>query len=772
MNKTNANPKENTTTLKPKENLHFNDLFDLAGDAIFLVDIETGNIVDCNRLACENLGYRKEELLALTVGDLDATYISLEDEQKTWNNLKPNKPITIEGKHKRKDGSMFPVEIRISILENNGKKEVLGIARDITEVRKLAIINKDRKLKLKKAQSIANMGFLDWDLTTNKIDLSASVIKMYGLKLKSNIVNPKQVINLVHPNDLEFVQKNLNTAIEEKKPYHIDHRIIKPDGKIIWVQAQGEIIYDENGNKKSFLGTVVDITDRKKAEKIIEEKDDELRSAQKIAQLGFYNYNFKKDILTSSEIFDEIVEFTSKDIKNKELYGSITYPEDLEKLYQYTLSCITNNTKFDIEYRIITKSKKQLKWVHALGKVIYNDNNEPTFFSGTIQDITTQKLVKIELEKAKEKAEESSRLKSEFLHNMSHEIRTPMNGILGFSDLLGNPNLSVEKQHHFVKIIQNSGKLLLRIIDDILEISRLGTKQVKVINEKVCLNNLFVELFSIFDTKAKENKTPLYLKTPLSDENSSIETDISKLHKIISNLLENAIKYTNKGCIELGYYLEKNKLKIYVKDTGIGILPTKLEIIFDRFTQANDHPLNSNASGLGLGLSIAKENAELLGGTLEVTSKTMKGSEFILTLPYKNSSKKSKSAISNNYTEKACNVLIVEDEEVNVLYLETIIHDFADCTVIHAKNGKEAVDIIKQDKTINLILMDLKMPIMNGFEATKEIKKTRPNAIIIAQTAYSTNNEKQKALEAGCTEFISKPLNKEKIKNLLKKFLK
>ncbi len=636
------NSKADLDTFKTKNKLHVSELFDLAGDAIYLAEVATGKIVDCNSTACKKLGYSKKEILNLTVGDLNTTYISLKEEQKVWSSLKPNKPITIEGEHKRKDGTSFPVEIRISILNNNDTTKVLGIARDITDRKKTKEILWDRKQKLIKAEKLAKMGFLNWDLKTNTIELSESVIKMFDLKLKTNIVNPEVIIKMIHPDDFDFVQKNLNAAITGKKPYNIDHRIVLADGNILWVQAHGELTYDEKGNKKSFLATALDITE---------------------------------------------------EIKIKE-----------------------------------------------------------------------------ELIKAKEKAEESSRLKSEFLHNMSHEIRTPMNGILGFSELLGIPNLSKEKQQHYTTIIQNSGKLLLRIIDDILEISRLGTKQVKVINEPICLNNLLEELFSIFDAKAKENRTPLYLNNALSDDESIIKTDISKIHKIISNLLENALKYTNVGSIELGYYLEKNKLKIYVKDTGIGILPTKLDTIFDRFTQANEHPLNNNASGLGLGLSIAKENAELLDGTLEATSEVMKGSTFTLTLPYLNLNQKNNSETHNKETK--CTILIAEDEEVNVLYLETIIHAFDDFTIIHAKNGKEAVDIIKQDETINLILMDLKMPIMNGFDAALAIKKIRPNIKIIAQTAYSTTNEKQKAIKCGCDEFISKPLHKEKVKELLKKYIK
>ncbi len=633
--------KKDTPKFKSKENLHFKELFDLAGDAIFLADIKTGKIVDCNKTACKNLGYTKRELLNLKVSDLDSTYISLEDEQKKWNSLKPNKPITIEGKHKRKDGSEFPVEIRISILENNGKKEILGIARDISEFKKAndKLIESEEKYKAlyEKAplayHSLNKDGFI--------LDINPAWLKILGYK-KSEVIN----------------------------------------------KYAGNFLTAESHEKFKFLFPI-----------------------------------FKEKGFISNEQFTMIKKDKTK----------------IQVLYEGCIG-LTPDGKFKQTYC-------------------------------TFKDVTEEVKAKKELVKAKEKAEESNRLKSEFLHNMSHEIRTPMNGILGFSELLSNPNLSIEKQQHFIKIIQNSGKLLLRIIDDILEISRLGTKQVKVINEKVCLNDLMVELFSIFDAKAKENKTPLYLKTPLSDDESCIETDISKLHKIISNLLENALKYTNKGFIEFGYYLEKNSLKIYVKDTGIGILPSKLNVIFDRFTQANEHPLNSNASGLGLGLSIAKENVELLGGTLKVTSEVMKGSEFVLTIPFKNSLKETKKEINKN--KNKCKVLIVEDEEVNVLYLKTIIHDFEDCNIVHAKNGKEAVEIVQQDKneTITLILMDLKMPVMNGFEATKKIKKIHPNAIVIAQTAYSTSNEKKKALESGCTDFISKPLHKEMIKEILKKYL-
>jgi signal transduction histidine kinase/CheY-like chemotaxis protein len=375
-----------------------------------------------------------------------------------------------------------------------------------------------------------------------------------------------------------------------------------------------------------------------------------------------------------------------------------------------------------------------------------------------------------ELKIAKGKAEESNRLKTEFLNNMSHEIRTPMNGILGFSNLLNNSDLTNEKRSNYINIIQSSSQKLLQIIDDILEMSSLETKQVKVIESQVCLNELLFELFSIFEVKAKENKTPLYLKKGTSDERSTILTDKSKLTKILSNLLENSLKYTSEGNIELGYQLKNKEIIIYVKDTGIGIELDKHESIFNRFSQA-EKELSKKTGGLGLGLSIVKENVELLGGKIKLESEKGEGATFYITIPYKTvySDKETKVNIKNKQT-----ILVVEDKQVNFLFIETLLNEILniDCKILHAKNGKEAIEFCKKNVTIDLILMDLKMSIMSGFEATKLIKEFRPNLPIIAQTAYSTNEDKRKAVSAGCDDFLSKPITPEVIKIVIDKYLK
>ncbi len=379
-----------------------------------------------------------------------------------------------------------------------------------------------------------------------------------------------------------------------------------------------------------------------------------------------------------------------------------------------------------------------------------------------------------ELILAKEKAEESDKLKTEFLQNLSHEIRTPMNAILGFSGFLDDAN--EEERKRYISIIRNSGKQLMHIIDEILEISRLETKQVPTNETQICLNELLLDHYLYFDMEAKKKGLQLYFKKGLSDEESTVITDQSKLNKIVSNLLENAIKYTNEGYIEFGYKLNNGNIELYVKDTGKGIKKENQETIFKRFSQ-EEKSLSRSFGGLGLGLSIVKGNAELLGGKITVESEKGKGSVFTLTMPYKPvytaNTKKEKAEKTTGIKEpKTFKILIAEDESNNFLLIETMLksnpHNFI---ILHALNGREAVELCKTNKDISLIFMDLKMLVMDGFEATKEIKKHTPDCPVIAVTAYTTPAKKAKALSAGCDDFISKPVDSYTINKILDKYL-
>ena len=379
-----------------------------------------------------------------------------------------------------------------------------------------------------------------------------------------------------------------------------------------------------------------------------------------------------------------------------------------------------------------------------------------------------------ELTLAKEKAEESDRLKTEFLQNLSHEIRTPMNAILGFSEFLDEA--SGEERKRYVSIIRNSGKQLLRIIDDILEISRLETRQVQINETEVCLNELLPDHYVYFDLEAKKKDLQLYLKKGLSDEESTVITDKSKLNKIISNLLENALKYTNEGYVEFGYRLNNGKIELYVKDSGKGIKKENQELIFKRFSQ-EEKSLSKKVGGLGLGLSIVKGNVDLLGGEITVKSEKGKGSVFTVTMPYKPVFTATGSRVGtgkDNEIKEApvYKILIAEDEGFNFLLLETILKNNPNnFTVYHAEDGEKTIELCKEHKDISLVFMDLKLPEMDGFKATKVIKNLLPHVPVIALTAYSTPDKKELALSAGCDDFISKPINSKIINKVLDKWL-
>ncbi|BDX39225.1 hypothetical protein CYCD_25800 [Tenuifilaceae bacterium CYCD] len=390
-----------------------------------------------------------------------------------------------------------------------------------------------------------------------------------------------------------------------------------------------------------------------------------------------------------------------------------------------------------------------------------------------IRDITDRKQFENELIKAKEKAEENDRLKTAFLQNMSHEIRTPMNAICGFSNLLNEPDLADEKKKKFIAIIQNSSKQLLSIVTDILTISSLETKQEKVNIQQTNINSIILELYSIFNQQATNQNILLRHTEQLSDKQAETVTDGTKLTQVLTNLLTNALKFTHTGSIEFGYSTELIDnlpfLKFYVKDTGIGISPTLHEKIFERFRQA-DTSISRTYGGTGLGLSISKAFVELLGGSIWLESEPENGSTFYFTIPYNpvnvtdSTSSDTQIKLDTNYST----IIIAEDEEYNYLYIKELLsrHDFK---LIRAKNGYEAIEFWKQNPDTSLILMDIKMPIMDGYTAAKLIKEIKPDLPIIAQSAYALENEIE-LFKSVFDGYLTKPINANDLNSIIQRF--
>ena len=387
------------------------------------------------------------------------------------------------------------------------------------------------------------------------------------------------------------------------------------------------------------------------------------------------------------------------------------------------------------------------------------------------QDITDRKQDEEDLIKAKDRAEESDRLKTAFLHNISHEIRTPMNAIVGFSTLLAEPEVDAESRKSYTDVIMQSSNHLLSIITDIVDISNIEANLVKINKTEVNLNSILRILHAQFVPKADEKNLAFTYETELDDEDAMFLVDNSKLGQVLSNLVSNAIKFTNEGEIKLEYKVRGNSLEFCVSDTGIGIAPEFHNRVFDRFYQVQN-AIKRVYEGTGLGLAISKAYVELLGGSIWLSSKPGIGSSFFFTIPNEKNVMKTETISENAVQEgfafpEKMTILVAEDIDSNFKLIKYFLSR-SNVNVLRASNGQEAVDKAASEK-IDLILMDVKMPVMDGYTATKMIRISNPDIPIIAQTAYA--DDREVAIGSGCSGFISKPFDKTGLLNVIREFI-
>ena len=407
----------------------------------------------------------------------------------------------------------------------------------------------------------------------------------------------------------------------------------------------------------------------------------------------------------------------------------------------------------------------------------YNENDVQLleFVADQISTTIQRKKVENELNKALVQAQESDKLKSAFLANMSHEIRTPMNGIIGFSELCLDPNITKDKQKEYAEIVIKSSKRLLSIVNDILDISKIEAGAVTLNLESVNLNKLLDEVESFFAPIARENNLILNCERGLENFKSSVETDKTKLNQVLTNLLSNAFKFTDTGSVTFGYQLIGDHLQFYVKDTGIGVEENLQNKIFDRFSQGN-LDLSKQHKGTGLGLAITKKIVELFNGEIWLNSNE-NGTTIYFTIPFIKSKvplissviEEQKPAIQVKNRE--INILVAEDEEYNMMYI-TELFSTTNFKIIEANNGKKALELAQNHPEIQLVLMDIKMPVMDGNEAMKEIKKLRPSLPIIALSAFAMESDKSKALALGFDAYLTKPLDRTILFQLIESFSK
>lgn len=490
-------------------------------------------------------------------------------------------------------------------------------------------------------------------------------------------------------------------------------------------------------------------------------------------------------------------------VQGEVMYEDLIHPYDRQYVWQSVQEALEKNQPFRISYRIETRQGEQ-KWIWEQGRMVPSPDPGETHLEGLMTDITERKRAeevlnqrnhelkateeehrasnedlrdanqrleaqKIELRKAKKKAEESDRLKSTFLANMSHEIRTPINGIMGFAQMLQKTQYPPEEQKKFLKIIHDSSSHLLQIINDIVDVAKIEANQLSLNPSPLCLNDILHQLYDTYQAQLHQNNKThitLYLEQGLSRDHSWIHADANRLKQILYNLLGNAVKFTEKGSIRFGYKQpDKASLLFYVSDTGIGIPADKLDQIFGRFEQVKD-PIHTEYGGTGLGLTITRSLVEMMGGKIWVESQFEYGTSFYFTLPVEpgrenvNGAGEERIQSEPDWSDKT--LLVVEDDRVNHIFLQELLRPTG-ATVLMCQRGGEVMNRLNNNPQVELILLDLKLPDIDGLEIVREIRKKDIRLPIIAQTAYAMQEDRQKCLHSGCNGYIDKPINPKEL---------
>ncbi len=742
---------------------NYAELYDYAPSG-FMTLSKTGNITKINFAAANILHKDRSQLMksafALFVSENTRSVFRVFLESVLMTKVKQTCEVVLAIKDKP------PIYVIISgVISQIGDFCLLTLA-DITARKeseiKIQIAEENLRNTFRLSPSIiskanTNTGFF--------IEVNEAVTKTLGYSVEE--FTSTLIPEMIHPDDVKETTDKVAEQINGKEVICFENRYLCKDGTYKWMAWQGSPA-DNNGIVTA-IGT--DITVRKETEAHLLKNQYYLEKAQELGNIGTWELDLLANKLFWTDETYKIFGIPLGTEMTYEIFIKSIHPEDRDYFTEKWLDALTSGV-YDIEHRIIVKRKH--KWVREKATIEFNTNGNAIKAIGFVQDITTRKKHENELRIAKERAEESDSLKSAFLANMSHEIRTPMNGILGFASMLKDLNLKREDQQEYIQIIEKCGERLLNTINGIIDISKIESGQMLVNITDLKLNKVLQDCCNFFMPEAEKKNLELRLSKFLRDEESIIRTDDSKLNSIFANLVRNAIKYTNHGSIEFGYVLNsaKTELEFYVRDTGAGIPKHRQTAVFERFIQA-DIKDSMALQGSGLGLTIAKAYVEMLGGKLWMKSEEGVGSTFYFTLPYLNvtvpeiDSSETISAKQNQV--RNLKILIVEDDEFSAQLLSFMVSDFAK-EIISVSAGKDAVEICKSNPDIDLVLMDILLPDMDGYETTRQIRKFNKKIIIVSQTAFALSNDREKSIIAGCSNYISKPIQRNKLELLIQKY--
>ena len=690
-------------------------------------------------------------------------------------------------------------ELVVPVIRGNKIVSILGVGNKNIDYTKL-----DVEIVSKLADTV-------WDIIERKLADEALKNSEAQFRLLFNNMTQGFALHEIIQSDngevIDYKYLDVNPAFESltglKRDYVLGRTVLEilPDTEKFWIDIfgkvalKGEDVKFENYSREigkyievnvfspkrgQFAVIFTDVTKRRQADEKIKLLSKGLEQSPAIVVIT----DSKGNIEYVNPTFSRITGYSLQEVIGKNPRILKSGNQDAE-FYKNLWVTILGGEDWSGE--MLNKKKNGVYyWESALISPIKDEDGQILHFIAIKEDITDRKKAEKALmqsetmlkEKNEEltiawhKAEESDRLKTAFLANMSHEIRTPMNAIIGFSEVLLRPNLSQEKYAYFGGIINDACMQLLSVVNDVIDIAKIETNQISLFEDNININETIKRVASIFSRSAEKKKNTFLFELALPDEFAFIRTDETKFSQIINNLISNAIKFTENGEITLGYKIENNKIDCFVRDNGIGISKENHEIIFERFRQVETSD-SRKYGGTGLGLSISKAFVELMGGKIWVVSELGKGSEFHFYLPLKtiqSLSIKNNQPKTESYDFSGRTILIAEDEPANFTLIESWFEE-EDVNILHVKDGAEAIEFIKSNKDIDLILMDIKMPVMDGIEATQQIRKFNTDIPIVALTAYALAGDKDRCIAAGCNSYLSKPLKRNDLMEIIVKLI-
>ncbi len=654
----------------------------------------------------------------------------------------------------------------------NQMQSVLMILKNINRYKIIENKLLESEQRYQMAIEAADLGIWDYDVPSGKTFYSRrwkSILGYYPDEIPDEYSIWEE---LLHPEDKDRMIRFMKNFLKsDLRVYEAEFRMMHKNGHSVWLRSRATVLRDENGKALRMMGTHRDISDEKKSENEFK------KLHQAILQSPISVIITDKDgyIEFFNPAFCKITGWNDQEILGKKtnILKSGFHPDSFYNKLWKTINA-GNEWQGELKNK---KRNGEFYWELASISPIRNNYGTITHFVKISENISYLKKIENDLKKAKQDAEIANNYKNHFLANMSHEIRTPINTIIGFSELIKNENLQMDKRNKYSEIIEENSQSLLRLIDDIIDVAKIEANELKIKKEACSLDDMFSELeitYSNFMKRKQKQNLELVLQIPEESHHDVVFTDPYRLKQILNNLFLNALKHTENGRIEIGYSIQnENKLRFFVSDTGTGIPSNRIKNIFKRFQYDEDNSVDTHGSGIGL--SISKDLAVLLGGDITVKSVLNEGSVFYLTLPYdkikiplvRAASKPVNPQSRYNFSDYT--IMIAEDTPYNYEYLYSILQKTR-ANIVWAKDGIDVLKLYTSSK-IDLILMDIQLPEINGFEATAQIRKTDKATPIIAQTAYAMAEDKQKCLDSGCNEVLVKPIRMDEVLITIARYL-